>query len=220
MERGYKMPTLFDENGVAPVFRKHVYVRSGAANNWRAYEDSLNIALTGALLKIFTWRNVSNTAIELTAVGIALDGEIHGSEALLLWVRYFLREQNRARAGAEDRLRFYELGEGFQQIHHVQEFEHRGTFAAWDDEPVDIVQLFGGADFDCVAARVFDGSGVRVEVALESEDSDAFFIAVAGRHGYHPRVCMSSPSGSLAISSPGMAMPRSWLAWRSFFGSL
>ena len=39
-------------------------------------------------------------------------------------------------------------------------------------------------------------------------------------HGYQPRVCISSPSGSFEISSPGIAMPRSSLASSSFAGSL
>ncbi len=63
----------------------------------------------------------------------------------------------------------------FEKVHHIQEFEHGGAFAAWDDEAIDGIQLFGGADFHRVAARVFDGFRVCVEVPLQGEDSDALF---------------------------------------------
>src|SRR5262249_49023018 len=123
-----------------------------------------------------------------------------------------LSHQNRARAGAEHRPRASEIADRFEEPFVAHQREHRAALAAGEDEPIDLRELLPLPDVDRLRARAFDCAAVGGEIALEREHSDLLH--------YQPRVCSSSPSGSLAISSPGMAAPRSRLASSSLPGLL
>ena len=58
------------------------------------------------------------------------------------------------------------------------------------------------------------------KIALQREDTDEGLPLVMVLSGdYQPRVCISSPSGSFAMSRPGIASPSSSLASSSLTGS-
>ena len=126
-----------------------------------------------------------------------------------------MRQQDRAGAGAEDRLAGGELAQRLGQVFDLEQLEHGGAFAAGHDEAVAGVQLLRGADFDGASSGALHGFAVSVKIALEGEDADGFHQV-----GYQPRVWRSSLSGSLETSRPRMASPSSSLASSSFAGSL
>ena len=178
-----------------------------AADDGRADEDGFQVAAV-------RHGDARDAAVDLAAVGVALDGDVHQTEACLRGMRHFARQQNRAGAGAEDRLLLGEALERFGQVFLIEQLEHGGAFAAGDDQAVALFQVGNGAHFDGMAAGALDGFAMRFEIALEGQNPDGLLPR------YQPRVCSSSLSGSLEMSRPRMASPSSSLASSSFTGSL
>ena len=58
----------------------------------------------------------------------------------------------------------------------LEEFEKGGRFAAGDDESVDAVELLGLADEDRFGSGFTQGGGVRLEVALDGEDTYFWYV--------------------------------------------
>ena len=73
-------------------------------------------------------------------------------------------------------------------------------------------ELFPARARTRLGAGALEGRAVRREIALQRQHADLLH--------YQPRVCISSDSGSLAMSRPGMASPSARLASSSFSGSL
>ena len=158
--------------------------------------------------------DVCDAAIDLAPVGVALDGDVHQTEACLRGMRDFARQQNRAGATSVNRLLPGEALERFGEPFLIEQLQHGSAFAAGDDQAVALLQVGSGAHFDGVAAGAVDRFAMRFEVALEGQNPGGFL------QRYQPRVCSSSLSGSLEISRPRMASPNSSLASSSFTGSL
>src|SRR5262249_36833460 len=111
-------------------------------------------------------------AVELGAVGVAVDGDVEPAEAVLLR-RHRARHEDEAGAGAEDR----PAGRGERLERRLEaaagdEAELRRALAAGEDEPVEIVEVGGGADEARGQPGGLERLGVRVEAALEGEDTD------------------------------------------------
>src|SRR5581483_6443733 len=104
------------------------------------------------------------------------------------------------------------LPQGPGQALHIEKLQHRSALAAGDDESVAGLEFLSRADFHGTPASALHCFAMRLEIALEGEDTDRFH--------YQPRVCRSSLSGSLETSRPRMASPNSSLASSSFAGSL
>ena len=120
-------------------------------------------------------------------------------------MRYLVGQQDGSGAGPEDWL-LAEFGKRFEEVFGVEELQHSGALAARNDEAVEAVEVGRGANEYGFRAGPLDGFAMRLEVALERED--AYFFRML----HQPRVCISSPSAILEISSPGMPMPSSSLA--------
>ncbi len=155
-----------------------------------------------------------DAAVDLAAVGVAFDGDVHQAEARLRGMRDFAGQQNRSGATAVDRLVLAEALERFGQPFLIEQLQHGGAFAAGDDQAVAALQVGNGAHFDGVAAGPLDRFAMRFEVALQGQNAGGFLAR------YQPRVCSSSLSGSLEMSRPRMASPNSSLASSSLTGSL
>src|SRR5579863_1046446 len=239
MECCDQMPALFDQYRVTLILCQNTYAGAGAPDDGRADEDRFHVSRARSLLKIGGRLDVRDLAVDLSPVGITLDSEVDGAKAFLRRVAHFLRQKNSSRAGSEDWLLTRELTQRFVEIHEVDELEHGGALAAWYHQAVDVLQLRCGADEDRLGARAFERLRVRFEVALQRENPDPFHrlpirwtcgdscvsatskpTRLSPRVRYQPRVCINSPSGSLEMSSPGIAIPRSSLASSNFSGSL
>src|SRR5439155_19726575 len=115
----------------------------------------------------------------------------------------------------EDRLAgAVELLDGGHEVPRLHELQQGRRLAPGDDEPLDVVELGRLSHLDRLDAAFLQRFGVEREVALEGEDPDPH------RGAYQPRVCSSSFSGSLEVSSPTIASPRSSLTRASTSGSL
>src|ERR1019366_5053979 len=193
---------------------QNVDVFSRAANDGGADEDGFQVTGAGALLEVGTGFELGHAAVDLAAVSVALDGEIQHAEAFLGGVFHFRSQQDGTRTSSEDRLAGGETAQSVLQVHEVQQLQHGGALATGDHEAVDGFHVLSGTDKDGLGSGARDGLGVSFEIALERENADAF------GHDYQPRVCISSLSGSFAMSRPAMAMPSSSLASSSFCGSL
>src|SRR5437588_10871753 len=213
MESGHYVASLLHQDWIALVSRQHARAFSDAADDGGPDEDSLHSARRGAGLEIRFGRDAGDAAIDLPAVGIALHSDVDETQAFLRRAGDFVGQQDGSGAGAEDGPLAAELPQRLHQILLAQQLEHRGALAAGDDQAVQAFQVRGGAHFHHGGAGARGRFGMRLEIALQRKHSYAF-------HGYHPRVCISSPSGSLEMSRPGIPIPNSSLASSSLTGSL
>ena len=78
--------------------------------------------------------------------------------------------------------------------------------------PSMLVELLAVAHVDRLGAGALQCRAVRLEIPLQRKHADLLH--------YQPRVCISSDSGILEMSRPGMASPSSPLASSSFSGLL
>jgi hypothetical protein len=114
--------------------------------------------------------------VVLTAVGVALDGDVEETEAVLGGIADVFGEQDGSGAGAEDGFLLGEGLEGFEEpafaFPSLQEFEHGGGFAAGEDQAVERFEGFWGFDQGRDGSGFFEGGGVALVVALNGEDAD------------------------------------------------
>src|SRR5580704_15658523 len=220
MECRDQMPALFNQHRVTFILCQNPYAGPGAPDDGRADEDGFHLPRTCPLLKIAGRLYVRNLAVDLPSVSVALDGEVERAEALLLRVAHFLCQQDRTRAGPEDWFLTCEFTQRLVEAHEVDELEHGCAFPPGYHKAVDGLQFFGSAHEDGLGARAFERFCVRFEIALQRENSDFFHYSPVRCGLHHPRVCINSPSGSLEMSRPGIAIPRSSLASSNFSGSL
>jgi len=113
-------------------------------------------------------------AIDLASVGVALHRCVEHAEALLGGMRDFLGQEDAAGAGAEGGLAADEGFERGEKSVTFEKFEEGGRFAAGNDEAIERIELPGLADEHGLGAGFTQGCSVRVEVALDGEDSDAW----------------------------------------------
>ena len=110
-------------------------------------------------------------AVDLASIGIAADVDVECAESGLRGIFNFRGQQDSAGAGAEGGLgahEFFQLGETF----FSEKFQECAGFAAGDDEAVNMVELFGFFDEHNFGAQLFEPAAVRVEIALQGQDSD------------------------------------------------
>ena len=119
-------------------------------------------------------------AVDLSSVGVALDGGVEDGEAFLRGIQDLLRQQDAAGAGAEGGLPVDELLQRAEKAIAGQELEEGSRFAAGNDEAVDVGQLFRLADEDGFSSGAAQGGSVGIEIALNGEDAD-FRLLRAGQ---------------------------------------
>ena len=86
------------------------------------------------------------------------------------------REQDRARAGAEERAAiFRELLERVEEAFLAHYFQVRRALAAGEDYAAEACEIAGDADVRVRDAEALENFGVRLVVALDRYDSDFWF---------------------------------------------
>ena len=110
-------------------------------------------------------------AVDLASVGVAADADVECAQAELFGILYFGRKQDCAGAGAEGGFGVDEVFELFESF-FSQQLQERAGFSAGDDEAVDGVELLGLFDQDDFGTELFEAAAVRVEIALQGQDSD------------------------------------------------
>src|SRR5215469_5969059 len=110
-------------------------------------------------------------AIKLAAIGVPADRDVKRAESRLLRVFHFAGQQDGSGAGAEGGLQAHELPELLESL-RTKQLEKRARLAAGDNEPVNLVELFGLFDQHDGGAKSFQAAAVRVEIALQGQDTD------------------------------------------------
>src|SRR5271170_2173743 len=148
------------QHGEALAVGEHFNIRANFDDAWRAYVDHLQRAAEqGSLLS-------EDRAIDLAAVGIALDRGIEDAEAGLGWMDNFFRQQNAASAGAKSGISLDEFLELTEKAVAFKKTEHGGRLAAGNDEAVEAAQLLGSADHHRLSPGVDQGPRMGGVVAL------------------------------------------------------
>ena len=173
MESGGEDVSLLDQDGEAVALGEDVDTGSGLHDTRGADVDKFH----GAAFE-FCWRSL-NGAVDLASVGVALDGGIEDGEALLRRVGDFFSKKDASGAGAERGACADKGLKAAEEAVSLEEFEKGGGFAAGDDESVDAVELLGLADKNWFGSGFTQGRGVRLEVALDGEDT---YLGYVGRY--------------------------------------
>jgi hypothetical protein len=123
----------------------------------------------------FQWRCAElpfpNGAVDLPSVGVAADADIEGAEPGLRGILDFGGEQDGAGTGSEGGLGVDEVFK-FGETFFAEKFEERAGLASGDDEAVDVIELLGLFDEHNLGAQLFKPAAVRVEIALQGQDTD------------------------------------------------
>ena len=210
MKRGHQMPALLHQHRVAVVPCQHLGAGPHAANDRRADEHCLQIAA------LQLGRNRGDAAVQLPCRRRCAPRRYPSTQATPATGLVPAGQQNRAGAGAEHRLASRRTARsGSISPGVMEQLEHGGALAARNASGRPPVP----APPACAPRRLRRRRVRAPSRALRNRP------AARGRRPvsictYQPRVCISSPSASLEMSRPGIAMPRSSLASSSFSGSL
>ncbi len=110
--------------------------------------------------------------VVLSAVGVALDGDVKGCEGLLRGARHMVREEDASGAGAEGGSLADKGAEGVEEAIPLQELEHGCGFSTGDDEAVKVVQMVWTTNETRIGSEREELSGVNVVCALQGKDAD------------------------------------------------
>lgn len=133
MKGSHQMPALLDKHRVILVAGENLRIRPHVSDDRSANKDGLQVAAFHLRLEM------DDAAIELTAVSIPLNFDIHEAERLLDRIRHLLGNKDGPGAGPENWLRFGKLPQRLLQASRVEELEHRRTLAPWNHKSLNIL---------------------------------------------------------------------------------
>ena len=113
----------------------------------------------------------ANRAVALTPVGVTADRDIKRVESRLRWVRDFLRQEYGARTRTECWLHADKLFQ-LRKPSTAQDLQERARLAAWNYEPIDLVELLWLSNLDNLRAELFEPLTVRVEISLNCQNAN------------------------------------------------
>lgn len=161
---------MFDGDDVAVVFGEGFDPFTGPGYDGRSDEDSGD-----GFFDAFDFDFVFKT-VDLGAEGVSADGDVEEVEGVLVAAFDFFGHEDHAHAGAPDGEAFFCLFlDGRAEAVAFHEEADGGGFSAGEDEAVDFVQVFGGADFfggESFLIQALDGFDVLGEISLDGDDSD------------------------------------------------
>src|ERR1017187_5310997 len=181
MEGGDEVAALLDQDGVAAVAGQDAGGGAGTPNDGSADEHCFHLTGGGAREELGFGFDLGDAAIDLAAVGVAFDGDVHEAQAFLGGAGNLIGDEDGAGAGAEDGFAAAELGHGVEQAVEAHELEHGGAFAAGDDEGIERAEIGGLADVDGLGAGALDGCAVRRKVPLHRKHSHLLHGRVTSR---------------------------------------
>src|SRR5450759_2573064 len=107
-----------------------------------------------------------------------------------------------------------ELSQRFDQVEVGRQLTDCSRFAAWNDQSLQVLQLFSQAHGACFDTQVSQNDQVFGEISLKCEDANLHKI------GYQPLPAIKSWSGIEEICRPTMGSPRLRLTSARILGSL
>ena len=115
----------------------------------------------------------ANFACELAAIRVAQNRGVEKIQGALRRIFYFVREEDRAGAGSENRAAFGgEIEERSVEAFFAEKFQHGGALAAGEDHAVERFKIARAAHQRVLDAEASERGGVRGVIALDGEDSD------------------------------------------------
>jgi hypothetical protein len=136
---------------------------------WRIFcRRSWHLVVGHFVLKKFAF---ADGAVDLASVGVAADADVECGEAFLFGILYFVRKQDRSRAGAERGFHSDKLFQLFEPG-SAQQIEEGSGFAPRNHQAVDLVELLGLLDEHNLGIQLFKPAAVRVEITLQGQDTD------------------------------------------------
>lgn len=171
VKRGCHSVSLLDENREAVSFGENLDFGADGGDAGSANEDALKRRLFGRGRN----RNIErqNGGVALIAVGIALDCDVQDAEAALRGMGDLPGEEDGSGTGAEYGLAPGKVRECVEKVVAVKEPEHRGGFAAGQNQPVQFGKPLGCFHQRRRGAGFFECGCVAFVVALQGEDADA-----------------------------------------------
>ena len=131
---------------------------------WRVFcRRSWHLVVAHSVLKKFAF---ADGTVDLASVGVAADADVECAEAFLFGILYFVRKQDRSRAGAE---RGFHSDKLFQLFESglAQQIQEGSGFAPRNHQAVDLVELLGLLDEHNFGTQLFKPAAVRVEITLQ-----------------------------------------------------
>ncbi len=182
--------TVFHEYGVAGILGQYSGFRPYRTDDGRPNEDCFDRSRPGPLGKAGIGIDINYPAVNLPAVGVPFNCQIDQAETLLRRVGNSIGQQNRSRAGPEDRLLTAKVGQWLEQIFSIEQLQHGGAFAARNNQPVKTREVSRGTNVHGLSAGAFHGFTMGFEITLQGED--AYF--------FHKR----DPDGGAVLPAPGL----------------
>ena len=161
------MSSLLYPNRISLIGSKHLDPRADLTNDRCTTENGLHLFDAEIAIHV----NIRYAAVYLTAVRIALDGDIHQRQAWLLGTGNLSCQKNSACTSPENWLGFSKGAQRLQQVLQADQFEHGSALSAWDDEAIAGGQIAGRADFNGMRLRALQSPHMRMEIALEGQDA-------------------------------------------------
>src|SRR5581483_2597422 len=183
MKRGRHDLALADENRIVAFAREDFHLFPNALDLGSADEDGFERA-----------------AGQGSFGGV--DGDVERAQALLFGPGHLTREQNCAGACAERRFRAHEIAQPALKF-RTEKLQECGRFSAGDDESVEVVELFRLAHQDDLGPELLEPAAMRVEVALQCENTNRHGNKTLPRTGADERRSKANRDTRLSASIRG-----------------
>src|SRR5450755_32570 len=179
MERRHHVPALFHQDRVALIAGQDARLRSHTADHGRTDEHGFHFPGIRAGGEFGLGSHLGNAAIELAAVSVAFDVDIHQAEALLQRFGDTGGQQDGPGAGAKDRTAAAERGERTKEILSVQQLQHGSAFPAGYDQAIDGIEIGGGPHEYRLCAEARERAAVGFKIALQGQNADPHAAATS-----------------------------------------
>ncbi len=178
-----KVPALFHQDGVSLEAGQHFHAFTNSPDDRRANEDGFEVLRRPAAShEARSGIDAGDTTVELPAVRVPFDIDVHHIQRFLYRVGYLGGQKNRPRARTEHRLHFRKALQRFQQVFDAKQFQHGCAFTARDNQPFHLFQLFRRTHRYRFGAGLLKRFLMSLEIALQREDSDpshSFIVRVS-----------------------------------------
>src|SRR5215469_316173 len=160
MERRSHQISLAYQHGIVTFTSQDFNLASDMGDLGCANEYGLQRLATERPLEL------ANKAVDLPAIGVALNRDVHHAEALLRGVTDFGSQKDCARTGSESRARAHELCELLQKAGLLKVPQKCAGFATRNDQCIKLIQLLRLAHQHHFSAQFLQAAAMRIKVAL------------------------------------------------------
>jgi hypothetical protein len=165
MKRCDEVPALPHEHGRLAVAGEHLNAFANAPDDRGADKYGFHLRAPDV--------DAGNVAVNLPAIRIALDVDIHDAKRVLRGRGNFRRQQDRTGASGKHGFRRGKLAQRLPKILGAEQVDDGGAFAAGEDQRVASLKIQRGAHLSRFGACFRERAGMRFKVSLQSEYADS-----------------------------------------------